>query len=166
MTSINDSNIGQIHYDVGMYYLEKDKGVALDFFLLAHQNNVNCEHEICDLMIELKYYLYQEIVDAIKYLSEYIKNSKLYNKNFDVKYSIYCVLIDILRNVKSIDKVDLDHYLKIDERLVEYDFKELVDSIKENDISRFMSYIAKLDSLDRHLTSIFLCIKNKLNDNN
>ncbi len=185
-TEINKDNIGEIHYNLGEYYLLKSyksyndkydcREVALMNFQMAkHHGDTRCNKAICDLMMDLGYYSRKDKLDIVfDNIQQYLIYCKVEYKEYDVKYILYCEFLEMLQCIyldpSKMEKITEEDYGEIeaglketDERITEYELAKLFIAMCQKNIEDFTTCVVKIqDKLDTHMVAILLTVKNSL----
>lgn len=180
---LSKNELKKMHTKLAEHYLQQYQNninkstaaeLALSNYLVLKKLNVgNLNQTICDLMLHSKYMDNPE--ELQEHIHDYIDECQKFNLPFDIKYSLIMVFIDLLKltnmcltssilNETQINQI-VQKLQGHDPRLVDYDIRELVISIQEKDVDKFIECLRKIDTkteLDQNTVSILLLIKNLL----
>ncbi len=165
---INNDNIKYIHYKLGEFYISKSDESSIDsceynelalsnFQIAKKYDHKTCQKIICDLMMNLKYYMCPETIGIVlNNIHAYITHCKWKDIDCDKIYIVYYVYLNLLNNINF--KKEIESYVGMNEKISEYNIEELVEGIREKNVS---TYAKKMnDRLDKHMVTILLMIKN------
>ena len=117
--------------------------------------------KVVDVMTRMIHsYINTELRIFLNYLKLCIEDCKRNQEEYDVKYTIYYVLAQMLNDPHNVT-------LDFDERTQDYNFTTLIDAVKEKNIESYTNIVYEIDqkiNLDPIMTTILLTQKNKLRE--